>query len=622
MRLLNVRTLEIEEFIGSEPPRYAILSHTWGSSEASYGSWRGRWSVWWRSREPGFFKIVAACKQATHDGLGYVWVDTLCIDKTSSSELSEAINSMFAWYRDAAVCYIYLADVPPPKTSAQLFFLVEDFKGPFYQSRWFTRGWTLQELLAPSNAVFYSNTWTLLGTKSSLSRPISRITGVDELCITGSKTLSQYSVAQRMSWAADRSTTRVEDIAYCLLGIFDINMPLLYGEGDKAFRRLQQEIIRVYNDHSFLVHDSEDFLHDGIFAKHPRNFRNETIQLDRHHRHDTLSFALTNAGLSLTTHLFETLSKYDYRLARLDCGEFDHKGCRRVYVFMPVIVVRPSPDDRHLMCHRINYPSTLIKATVDEELDGPSPNCSDYSDSPHTYTLVHQGYHAKELEMLTYSGSVGQVGFMPIFPRNDCHSEVIASWPPGGLRWDSHQILPALFVPSDTKLDGIIVLKHRPFPLSRRGDTEGMAAIYLATEYNPVQTGTGSIRWCCTLLKPEISWLYRPPGEAKLRALAAAERDRLRSPGVSTWPHWDRRGDIIVTARMRFENSWHRPCREVVMVEVVFDAHRMFHFMFPNIDPGWGENSIKSSQIVPAVAEDSVSDHDLERERAVEDQQS
>lgn len=256
------------------------------------------------------------------------------------------------------------------------------------------------------------------------------------------------------------------------------------------------------------------------------------------------------------------------------------------------------------------YPSTLIKAVIDEELDGPVPNFSNYSDSPHTYTLGHQGYPATELETLTYSGPVGQVGFMLTFPRNDCHSEVIASWPSGGLRWDSHQILPALFVPPDTELDGIIVLKHHPFPSSRWPDKEAMAAIYLAAEYNPTQTGTGSIRWCCTVLKPEPSWLHHPPGEIKLRGLAAAERNRLRSPGVSTWPHWDQRGDIIVTARMRFENSWQRPCREVVMVEVVFDARKML--VSANIDPAWREKSMKASHTIQAVVEDSVSEHGSE----------
>jgi hypothetical protein len=163
-----------------------------------------------------------------------------CIDKTSSAELSEAINSMFRWYKNAAVCYVYLSDVSRS----------DDLTPSMSKSRWFTRGWTLQELLAPSVIVFYSAEWQHLGTKSQLSRLLLTITFIEEEYLRG-KDLQLASVAKRMSWSSRRNTSRIEDIAYCLLGIFDIHMPLIYGEGKKAFQRLQGEILKATpHDHT------------------------------------------------------------------------------------------------------------------------------------------------------------------------------------------------------------------------------------------------------------------------------------------------------------------------------------------------------------------------------------
>jgi len=168
-----------------------------------------------------------------------------CIDKTSSAELSEAINSMFRWYQKASVCYAYLADVlkdtDPDKDPEE-----------FSRSRWFTRGWTLQELVAPKNVVFYSRSWKNIGTKERLCNTISTITGIDIDTLLG-EDVTFVSVANKMSWASGRRTTRTEDMAYCLLGIFDVNMPLLYGEGKKAFLRLQEEILRSSYDHSLFA---------------------------------------------------------------------------------------------------------------------------------------------------------------------------------------------------------------------------------------------------------------------------------------------------------------------------------------------------------------------------------
>ena len=169
-----------------------------------------------------------------------------CIDKTSSAELSEAINSMFSWYQNAAICYAYLSDVPKCAD-------VLTVDSMFSRSRWFTRGWTLQELIAPNNLTFFSMDWHPFGTKVELSSRVSSITGIERTFLSG-KDLESASTAKRMSWAASRKTSRVEDIAYCLLGIFDINMPLIYGEGKKAFRRLQEEIMKSRSeDHSLFA---------------------------------------------------------------------------------------------------------------------------------------------------------------------------------------------------------------------------------------------------------------------------------------------------------------------------------------------------------------------------------
>lgn len=240
MRLINVHTGELEEFFGrADVPPYAILSHTWGEGEVSYQDWQSQGV---RASRAGSAKIERACEQSRRDGLRYLWVDTNCIDKTSSAELSEAINSMFRWYTDSAVCYAYLADVEDP-----------DDPQEFVRSRWFTRGWTLQELLAPEDVRFFSRDWQPMGTKLDRSGLISHITAISEAFLVG-RSLLQASVAERMSWAAYRNTSRQEDIAYCLLGLFSIQMPILYGERDGAFLRLQEEILKTSSDRKLLAH--------------------------------------------------------------------------------------------------------------------------------------------------------------------------------------------------------------------------------------------------------------------------------------------------------------------------------------------------------------------------------
>lgn len=238
MRLINVRTGELEEFFGHEAPSYAILSHTWGEGEVSFQEWqtdvRG-------ITKAGFRKITRACEQSQRDGFDYLWVDTNCIDKSSSAELSEAINSMYLWYTQAAICYAYMSDVEDETD-------LEDLA----RSKWWTRGWTLQELLAPRDVRFYSRYWRLIGTKLNNSALISRITNIAEPFLVG-RSLLEATIAERMSWAAHRETTRQEDIAYCLLGLFNIQMPILYGERKSAFVRLQEEIFKTSSDRMLTI---------------------------------------------------------------------------------------------------------------------------------------------------------------------------------------------------------------------------------------------------------------------------------------------------------------------------------------------------------------------------------
>ncbi|KAI0514706.1 heterokaryon incompatibility protein-domain-containing protein [Xylaria bambusicola] len=246
MRLLNAHTRQIHEFISSyDVEDFAIVSHTWGKEEISLQDWQNLSPAELELRE-GYAKICHCCQQAIEDGYDWVWLDTCCIDKTSSSELSEAINSMFRWYQDASICYAYLADVADDTTEDSLLTALS-------HSRWFTRGWTLQELLAPKDIVFFSKNWKKLTTKLTSLETLSTVTGIEKIYLEG-EPLEDASAAQKMSWAASRQTSRIEDIAYCLLGIFDVNMPLIYGEGKKAFKRLQEEIMKANpEDHTLFA---------------------------------------------------------------------------------------------------------------------------------------------------------------------------------------------------------------------------------------------------------------------------------------------------------------------------------------------------------------------------------
>jgi hypothetical protein len=240
MRLLQVNEngeFSLTKDIIKIRSHYAILSHTWGDDDDEV-NFKDMMEGSGKTKA-GYRKLQFCAEQASRDGLQYFWVDTCCIDKSNNNELSEAINSMFRWYRNAAKCYVYLSDV---WTNDQVQVDPQSWESPFRKSRWFTRGWTLQELIAPPSVEFFCSNGMRLGDRGSLERQLHEITGIAVLALRGTL-LSEFSVDERMSWAENRETKREEDKAYSLLGIFDIYMPLIYGEGEKsAFQRLQEEI--------------------------------------------------------------------------------------------------------------------------------------------------------------------------------------------------------------------------------------------------------------------------------------------------------------------------------------------------------------------------------------------
>ncbi|TDZ14253.1 Vegetative incompatibility protein HET-E-1 [Colletotrichum orbiculare MAFF 240422] len=324
MRLLNTRTQQLREFTQPRIP-YAILSHTWGPEEVSFQdllSGRGRSLL-------GYAKIEGACKLALADGFDFIWIDTCYIDKTSSSELTEAINSMWNWYRDSRVCYAYLEDVP---TNERLYYPL--YPQGLTKSRWFTRGWTLQELIAPHQVIFLAQDWSDIGTRESLRDILGSITGIDRTFFLDG-ILGKYSIAQKMSWAARRVTTRIEDQAYCLLGLFGVNMPLLYGEGEMAFLRLQEEIMRRTDDQTIFAWTRPDTaFNTGFLAPSPACF-GSSGRIKRSVLSEPVPpYAFTNQGIQIS---IQIMNEGKFQLPFAPHYEGDIKSAGGVqFTFSPV----------------------------------------------------------------------------------------------------------------------------------------------------------------------------------------------------------------------------------------------------------------------------------------------
>lgn len=284
MRLLDTTTFELrsdsQEFFQAEG--YAILSHRWVGQEITFDeiaqhapSLRDAGEQ--RMKSPQLDKIRGACETARKQGFRWMWIDNCCINKSSATEEAESINSMFKWYRDARVCITYLSDVrsgvspnppeyqavvadsstkegpPSARQSPPNHSVFQRFDRENEPSEWFRRGWTLQELLAPRDMDFYDADWKFIGSKTSLARQIHHITGIDADYLTGARHFRKACIATKMSWAAGRTTTRVEDSAYSLFGLFGVTMSPQYGEGPRAFMRLQQELLATTEDESLFA---------------------------------------------------------------------------------------------------------------------------------------------------------------------------------------------------------------------------------------------------------------------------------------------------------------------------------------------------------------------------------
>ncbi|CAK4031924.1 Hypothetical predicted protein [Lecanosticta acicola] len=320
MRLLRTDRLELKSFPdrnGNTPP-YAILSHCWSSNandEVLYDDIRNGAA----EGKPAYAKLAAAMDQAK-GSYDWIWCDTCCIDKTSSAELSESINSMYTWYEAAAVCYAYIED-KSFKTVAEL-----------AESQWFTRGWTLQELIAPDEVIFFDRDWTRIGSKKfpAIRDMVSDRTRIDANILTGAGHLQSTSVAKRMSWAAGRKTTRPEDLAYCLMGIFNVTMPMLYGEGrTNAFHRLQEQIMKDSNDHSIFAwtvdRDAKGFEQHGLLADSPEAFANTSSIVGYNDWEDDTPFQPSNKGLRIDLRLTPAHDGTGIFFAALNCPIYSPK---------------------------------------------------------------------------------------------------------------------------------------------------------------------------------------------------------------------------------------------------------------------------------------------------------
>ena len=345
MRLLNAFTLELENFRQDAPPvrkipRYAILSHTWEGDEVTFDDFQQDTAT----SKPTWKKVWSACQRTRKDGLEYIWIDSCCIDKSNFVEFDEALNSMYAYYEEAAVCYTYLADVPA----------VCDPNQPgsaFERSRWFTRGWTLQELIAPAEVLFFSQDWTELGCKNMLCGILSEITRIDEDILMHRRRVQSASVAKRMSWAAHRKTTRPEDIAYCLVGIFSIRMSSIYGEGGEgAFLRLQEHIMKQSYDHSIFawvdLEAPKDSLH-GMLTTSPSKFA-DCHNIFPHQEWTKHEYSMTNLGLQIELPMIAK-GRGEF-IAMLGCVRLQHSSIS----YMGIILKRISQDRKQYARIKLN----------------------------------------------------------------------------------------------------------------------------------------------------------------------------------------------------------------------------------------------------------------------------
>ncbi|KAI0381464.1 heterokaryon incompatibility protein-domain-containing protein [Hypomontagnella monticulosa] len=371
MRLLKTTSYELLEAndIPTPFPPYTILSHTWISpkDEITYQDIKRRKDDIESSifKQKGWSKLKQYCDRAAKDGWEWAWMDTCCIDKTNPADTQEAINAMFRWYQNAGICYAYLEDVDILKIlrvheDAELLRGVDileeadideisrcgdvaDFNNFLHTAlrqfivgaKWFTRGWTLQELLAPHYLVLVDRAWRRIGTRESWAMEIREASKIEARHLTGFRPtdFQSCSIAMRLSWAARRETTVEEDETYSLIGLFGISMPLIYGEGRwRAFNRFQRELIAVYSDDSVFAWKAERLYDEhllnaqredsdsrwGVLASSIKQFLNaSTVEAFGHYG---ASFSMTNRGLEIGTKRWRCKDDPAVCLARLNCG--------------------------------------------------------------------------------------------------------------------------------------------------------------------------------------------------------------------------------------------------------------------------------------------------------------
>jgi hypothetical protein len=400
-----------KDLFGDDIPDYAILSHTWGTDteEVTYRDMiegTGKNKV-------GYEKIWFCGEQARRGGFDYIWIDTCCIDKTNNIELSEAINSMFRCYQEAKVCFAYLADVPSGEDPAVL-------DSSFSKSRWFTRGWTLQELIAPPIVVFFAKNWERIGDKKGLQSAISRITSIPTKFLLGVDNIDRASIAQRMSWASGRQTTKMEDIAYCLLGIFGMHMPLLYGEGMNAFLRLQEEIIKASDDQSIFAWRSRESPSNnvtcGLLAPSPGEFE------------DSGSIVPSRISLGIR-HLTAARSPITINNKGLEVSLPQGKTGEQKYYFASLLCVMERPSDEWvgILLKDISYhggryerysPHELVLLSADtvRRLPVRKLNFSRTPETPETPEMSRlSGPLSKRLPSWRFKWRLGRLNFSPTF---------------------------------------------------------------------------------------------------------------------------------------------------------------------------------------------------------------
>lgn len=492
IRLINTDTLQLKSFTGDRIPKYAILSHTWEhDGEVSFQEMTAinDRACNPTASTPGYRKIVGTCEKARSQGIAYAWVDTCCIDKTSSSELSEAINSMYRWYEKADLCYALLSDydigISTPHTASS--------ETALTRCRWFSRGWCLQELIAPRNLVFFDAKWNYIGSKVELSTLISKVTHVNEEVLIDSSLIRTIPVARRLSWAAERRTNREEDMAYCLLGVPDINMPMLYGEGVKAFTRLQEELVKASNDlsifaflHSSINHDarpSPNLLQTfcDLFATSPRDFLTcrELVHAKTGIQWND-SFALTNRGLYFRRVKLNIDYQHGlYRMA-LNCetpgSTSDIMYLRKIgpslyarwnHVYLPDsaehLDQRSYGDDSYTMIEEDAYILTSISPAIQLQLGEADEYAIRVLSHRHDLSMALQivqratssdRWDISRMQFLT-AGKRSIVGFWKVFPRllgTQDNTQDAFQFPSGpvylvcGIKHDDHAPHPAPWV--------------------------------------------------------------------------------------------------------------------------------------------------------------------------------